>query len=112
MNILNGGFKHGEMTIISSGRQSGKSFINQYLQQWIDMQEQQQPKCKIIHQAEVDGETWYTIACRKEVSMWIRENGVENESWYEHIDSKWYVHKNMFDVCEEFYMMILLRFGK
>jgi hypothetical protein len=74
--------------------------------------QEQQPKCKIITSAEVDGKTWYTIACRKEVSMWIRENSVENESWYEHIDSNWTVYRNMFDVSEELYMMIVLKFGR
>lgn len=96
----------------TAGRQMGKSTINQYINQWYDMQEQQQPKCKIISSAEVDGKTWYTVACRKEVSMWIRENGVENDSWYEHIDSQWTVFKNMFDISEELYMMVVLRFGR
>lgn len=98
--------------MIQYGRQSGKSLINQYLQQWQDMQEQQQPLVKIIDQATVDGAIWYTVTCRKEVSMWIRENGVENESWFEHIDGSWHIHKNMFDVSEEFYMMVVLKFGK
>jgi len=112
LDKISGGFKYGEMAIVASGRQTGKSSINQYIQQWHDMQEQLQPKCKIITQAEVDGETWYTIACHKEVSMWIRDNGVENDSWYEHIDAQWNLHKNMFDISEEFYMMVVLKFGK
>ena len=95
-----------------TGRQTGKSQINQYINQWYDMQEQQQPKCKIISSAEVDGKAWHTISCRKEVSMWIRENSTENDSWYEHIDDKWTVHRNMFDVSEELYMMVVLKFGK
>lgn len=105
-------YKPSELITISSGRQTGKSTYSQYVNQWYSMQEQQQPKCKIVSTAEVDGKTWYTIACHKEVSMWIRENGVENDSWYEHIDSKWTVHRNMFDICEELYMMVVLRFGK
>lgn len=110
--LKQGGFKPREMALFSAGRQLGKSTYNQYAQQWHDMQEQQQPKCKVISSAEVDGKTWYTIACRKEVSIWIRENGIENDSWYEHIDDKWTVHRNMFDVSEEMYMMVVLRFGK
>lgn len=95
-----------------TGRQTGKSQVVQYLQQWHDMQETTAPKCKIISQAQVDGKTWYTISCHKEVSMWVRENGVENDSWFEHIDPQWNFYKNMFDVSEEFYMMIVLKFGK
>jgi hypothetical protein len=112
LNKISGGFKLGEMAIAASGRQTGKSFINQYIQQWHDMQQQQQPKCEIITQAEVDGKTWYTISCSKEVSMWIRDNGIEHDSWYEHIDSSWHIYKNMFDISEEFYMLVVLKFGK
>jgi hypothetical protein len=108
--ISQGGFKPGEMKIISAARQTGKSTYSQYINQWYDMQEQ--PKCKIVNSAEVDGKTWYTVACHKEVSVWIRENGVENDSWYEHIDSKWTVYRNMFDICEELYMMVVLKFGR
>ncbi len=107
-----GGVKPGEMTIMMAGRQTGKSQIKQYLNQWYDMQEQEQPKCKIISTAKVDGKTWHTIACRKEVSMWIRETGVENDSWHEHIDSNWTLHSNMFDISEEFYMLVVLKFGR
>lgn len=110
--LSTGGFKPGALTIFSAGRQAGKSSINQYLQQWHGMQEQQQPKCKILSQAQVDGKPWYTISCQKDVSMWVRENGVENTDWYEHIDANWNVFRNVFDISEEFYMMVLLKFGK
>lgn len=108
--LSTGGFKPGEMTLFTAGRQTGKSTISQYYKQWQAMQEQ--PKCKIISSAEVDGATWYTVACHKEVSMWIRENGVENDSWYEHIDEKWHVHRNMFDISAELYMLAVLKFGR
>jgi hypothetical protein len=107
-----GGFKSGEMALFSASRQTGKSTFGQYVKQWHDMQEQQQPKCEIIDSTEVDACTWYTISCHKSVSMWIRENGVENESWHEHIDSKGYVHRNMLDISAELYMMVTLKFGR
>lgn len=110
--LSSGGFKQGEMMIYSSGRQTGKSQINQYINQWYSMQADREPLHKIIDSAKVDGKTWHTIACRKEVSMWIRENSIENDSWYEHIDDKWTLHRNMFDVSEELYMMVVLKFGK
>ncbi len=107
-----GGFKPGEMALFSAVQRTGKSTISQYVKQWHDMQEQQQPKCEIIDSAEVDGNMWHTVACHKSVSMWIRENGVENESWNEHIDARWYLHRNIFDISAELYMMVVLRFGK
>jgi len=108
-NLSQGGFKHGELTLFTAGRQTGKSTYSQYVNQWQAMQEQQQPKCKIISSAEVDGAPWYTISCHGEVSIWIRENGVENDSWYEHIGT---VHRNMFDISAELYMMAVLKFGR
>jgi hypothetical protein len=110
--VRQGGFKQGQMTLYSAGRQTGKSTFGQYVKQWHDMQEQQQPKCEIIDSAEVDGNMWHTVACHKSVSTWIRENGVENESWKEHIDARWYLHRNMFDISAELYMMVVLKFGK
>jgi len=112
IDLITTGYKPSELITISSSRQTGKSTYSQYVNQWYSMQEQQQPKCKIVSTAEVDGKTWYTVACHKEVSMWIRENGVEKESWYEHIDDQWTVYRNMFDICEELYMMVVLKFGK
>jgi hypothetical protein len=102
------GYKPGQLNLYSTGRQIGKSTYSQYVKQWHDMQEQQ-PKYKIISSAEVDGAPWYTISCHREVSIWIRENGVENDSWYEHIGT---VHRNMFDVSAELYMMAVLKFGR
>jgi hypothetical protein len=107
-----GGFKSGELALFSAVQRTGKSTISQYVKQWHDMQEQQQPKCEIIDSAEVDGNMWHTVACHKSVSMWIRENGVENESWREHIDARWYLHRNIFDISAELYMMAVLKFGR
>ena len=112
IDLITTGYKPSELITISSSRQTGKSTYSQYVNQWYSMQEQQQPKCKIISTAEVDGKTWYTISCHKSVSMWIRENSVENDSWYEHIDARWYLHRNMFDISAELYMMVVLRFGR
>lgn len=105
--ISGSGIKASEMKIIMNGRNIGKSTM---AQMWNQM-EQLAPPHEILAKAPVDGTMWYTIACRKDVSMWVRENGVENIDWYEHIDSRWYVHKNMFDICEELYMILKLRWG-
>jgi predicted ATP-dependent serine protease len=107
--ISGGGFKHGEMTLFSGGRQMGKSTINQYINQWQDMQDIQEPKHEIIVSAEVDGEPWHTIKCKPEISKWIRTH---TDSWYEHIDARWYLHRNMFDISEELYMLLVLKFGR
>jgi|LauGreDrversion4_2_1035121.scaffolds.fasta_scaffold96890_4 hypothetical protein len=105
------GFRKGELNVISSGRQTGKSLVNQYIQQWEDMQETIAPKHMLMAKALVDGEMWYTIRCHREISNWIRTQP-EKDSWYEHIDSKWMHHRDEFDISEEFYMLMVLKFGK
>ena len=67
---------------------------------------------EVLDQATVDGATWYTVSCRKDVSMWVREHGIENKEWFDHIDSKWMLHKNVFDMHEELYTYLKLSWGE
>jgi hypothetical protein len=106
--LSQGGFKRGEMSIISAGRQTGKSYYYQYAQRWQAMQDDQGPKHQIIDSAEVDGTQWHTVRCKPEVSTWIRTH---SDSWHEHIDARWNIHRNIFDISEELYMMMVLRWG-
>ena len=69
------------------------------------------PNFEVLSTANVDGVPWYTVSCRKEVSIWVRENGIENQEWYDHIDSKWMVHRNVFDMSQEMFTMTKLRWG-
>jgi hypothetical protein len=107
------GFKKGEMTIISTGRQTGKSYLNQYAQQWTDIMSGK-PAVKIIDRAIVDGEQWYTVSCSKAASMWFREThtDVEDKLWYEHIDKGMYIHANAFDIHEKLYTLLAMKFAK
>ena len=97
----------------SYGRQTGKStWTVAALQKVIkDLEALVEPTHEVLTTAQVDGKPWYTISCRKEVSMWIRENGTENVEWFEHIDGNWRIHKNMFDVSQEMLSMIKLRWS-
>ena len=70
-----------------------------------------EPPFKVLSTADVDGVPWYTVSCRKEVSMWVRENGVEDQDWYSHIDSRWMTHRNVFDMSQEMFAMTKLRWG-
>ena len=106
-----GGFKRGEMMTFASGRNTGKSMLTAVMLDNL-CKEIIMPPFEVLTTADVDGVPWYTVSCRKEVSIWIRENGVEDRDWYSHIDGRWTIHSNMFDISEEFYMMVVLRFGK
>ena len=109
LKMLNG-FKNGEMMIISSGRQTGKSHWNKIVADWQELMGEKIPYKK-IDQSLVDGAVWYTVKCNSEVGRWLRDRQ-DNNSCYEHIDQSWHVERNTFDVCESVYIQLGLKFAK
>jgi len=105
--ISGSGVKASEMQIVMSGRRMGKSALAQY---W-NIMYNEEPKYTEITKAPVDGTMWYTVKCSKEVCNWIRQEYADHEQWYEHVDQNWNVYFSMFDMHEEFYMMLKLRWG-
>ena len=102
-----GGFKPGEMSIISAGRQTGKSMYYSYAYDALKNRSMTPPaKFTILDQAEVDGETWYTISCTKEVSTWLREQSQELQ--HSHIDTNRYLFVTKFDIHEKLYTLMAL----
>lgn len=69
------------------------------------------PSVQVLDQAIVDGRQWYTISCLRDTSTWIRETFAEDEDtkWYQNIDAKWRINFNVFDVDEELFSLIALR---
>lgn len=100
------GVRKADMQIIMSGRNIGKSTMAQ-MWNMVDTA----PAHIIVSTATVDGAQWYTIRCNNEVAAWVREQPGEDSQWYRHIDAKWHIHASLFDVHEEFYMMLKLRWG-
>ena len=96
-----------ELVIVSSGRQTGKSIL--YNQMFKVIMENPYTK---LTTSNVDGNPWYTVKCNEEVAAYIRAQSGQDNRWYEHIDQNWYIHKNTFDVCEEIYIQIGLKFNK
>jgi hypothetical protein len=64
----------------------------------------------VIDKSLVDGELWYTVKCSDEAARSLREQW--DDKWYQHIDNNWYTVKNTFDIDEETYIMLKLRWGK
>lgn len=109
---LIGGFKKGELVTYSAGRQTGKStFTVAALKKILDDMEKLDPNFEVLTSGIVDGTPWYTIACKKDVSIWIRENGAENSEWVDYVDSRWMYHRNKLDVSQEMLAMVKLRWG-
>jgi hypothetical protein len=104
-----GGFKPGELMIISAGRQTGKSQITRYMADWQELMGEKYPYRKLT-QSPVDGQMWYTIRCNSEVARWLRDNQDVNHC-YEHIDPSWQVERNTFDVSETVYIQLGLKFS-
>lgn len=71
------------------------------------------PDFSVLDSTTVDTSTWYTVKCTKQASMWIRETYKDREDdlWYEHVDSRWVMHKNVFDIHEKVYTMLSLRWS-
>jgi len=102
LNNLYGGIARGEMSIISSGRQSGKSYYQQLLAEYFH--EFRSPAYEQVSSELVDGERWMTVKCNKETAAWVRE---QNKKYvYEHSGS----YQSLFDIHEKLYTMLKIRF--
>lgn len=110
LDIEAGGFKPGEL-VIAAGRGTGKSFINQYIQNWHMVFNEPKSSYKVLTTATVDNAQWYTIHCTKDISIWIRETfrELEDKQWFENIDDRWMLDHNRYDLHEELYTMLQLR---
>lgn len=97
-----------ELFVISSGRQVGKSA---WADAWNSVfnQHMSEVKFKIHDKAIVDGDQWYTVGCTKEVSNWMRTQ--PENLWHEHIDERWRVHFNRFDIHEKIYTQLALKWS-
>jgi hypothetical protein len=107
-----GGIEPGQMLITMYGRQAGKSQLNHYLQQYMQWLPDDSPKYKVSSQAMVDDKPWYTVHCSKDVADWVRQQPGKDKEWYQHISDKWTIFYDAFDIPEELYLMLVLKFGK
>jgi hypothetical protein len=107
-NTCSSGFRPGELTVYSAGRQNGKSFdkiiLNQYFESMIKSAKFTKFNCAIV-----DGEQWYTVGCSKEVREWIVTQ--PKEWFHEHIDETWHFSLSKFDMNEKLYMLLSLKWS-
>ena len=94
------GWRKGQINILMAGRRTGKSTF---------MDIANPPAIRILDQALVDGETWYTVQCKPSlVSGWVQEQ--DPNMWHRHInESYWTKHFNVFDMHEKLYTMLMLK---
>jgi len=101
--LQTGGFKQGEIMLFAAGRQTGKSQLNQMYGSMM----KPSPKFSIRDQAQVDGDTWYTVSCTKEVSKWLLTQPKELRS--EELAHGWVLPQ--FDIHEKLYTMMSLKWS-
>jgi hypothetical protein len=95
------GWRKQQINAIIAGRGTGKSVFNEIVNL---------PAIRILDQADVDGETWYTIQCKpSSVSAWVQEQDPALWRRHEHIDRQWYMHFNVFDMHEKLYTIMMLK---
>jgi len=102
VNMINklAGFKAGEMSIISAGRQTGKSYFADMYNTVFKL-----PAYKKMSIAKVDDAEWVTVQCNKEIAAWVREQNTKY--WYEHNSNSF---GSSFDLHSKLYTMLKLTF--
>ena len=110
VDIESGGFKPGEVAVMMSSRRAGKSQLVEYYHNWKAIFEDAvMPAFHRVTGAIVDGEQWYTVQCRKDVSKWVRT--LDEKHWQEHIDQRGYMDFNIFDMHEKLYTMLAVKWS-
>ena len=97
------GFRRGELAIITSGRRHGKSYVAQWMNEYLMFG--QKSFIRIDKESVlVDNEPWYTIKCTEEVAKWIRAR--EKDHWYEHSHPQ-----PLFEIHESIYLLLGLKWS-
>jgi len=100
------GFKQGELMLFAAGRQTGKSMYDFNLKRLVMMKH---PKFRIHNQAQVDGETWYTVGLNKEVCEWLHTQSTE--LFHEYPGEIWTFSVYEYDIHEKLYTILALRWS-
>jgi hypothetical protein len=87
---------------MAAGRQFGKSVLNQ-------MFTFKRPNFVIHTQAQVDGETWYTVGLNKEVCEWLHTQPAE--LFHEYPGVIWRFSVYEYDIHEKLYTILALRWA-
>lgn len=95
------GWRKGQINLMMAVQHTGKSF-------WANMvKDLTMPDIKVLSSAEVDGKLWYTVQLSIPAREWLREQ--PEKDWHEHIDQRYYVNHSMFDVSEQMYSALMLK---
>lgn len=97
-----GGFKAGELAIITAGRRSGKSTLYEQI-----LAERMKIKFEKVDEAIVDDEQWYTISTQQlDIAAWLR---TQPKKVCVEQSTEWATY-SYFDIHEKLYTMMELKF--
>jgi hypothetical protein len=73
----------------------------------------EQPKIRVLNKSIVDGGQWYTVSCAREASIWLRDTygDQEGKMWFQNIDELWHISYNIFDINEDIYTLLTLKWA-
>jgi len=94
---------------IAARHVSKTTTMREFSEKFSAMREERTVLHKVVSRAEVDNEPWLTIRCNREVANWLR---TKKTSCHKHVDQPWNAYLETFDISEELYMMLVLKFGK
>jgi hypothetical protein len=96
--VIQGGFKKGELMLITAGRRTGKSYLNNLCKEIM------LPKFSKEASAIVDGEQWHTIRVNdKDLAKWLRTQSVDLVSDLTITSGPLF---SLFDVHEKIYIIL------
>jgi len=98
---LNGGFKKGQMSIITGGRRTGKSYYA-----WMASMEINKLKFMTLNSSTVDGEPWYSLLVGSEAAPWLR---TQDKSLVIEGQGTVLSGAAIFDVHEKIYSLMVLK---
>lgn len=105
LHQMNQGFKPGELTLYSAGRQTGKSTISH----WYDVWRRKSISYSVEASAIVDGEQWHTVRINSpDVLIWLQHQTSEH---FDILKSQ-QPYVTLVDMHEQLYLMMVLRWGR
>jgi hypothetical protein len=102
VDIESGGLKPGEMFVMMSGRNIGKSVLNEHYKTWKHLFNIGGPYTRMEGPSMVDGKPWYVVSCGADAAKWIRKQ--DSSQWYEHSGIP-----SVFDISENLYILMGLK---
>lgn len=96
------------MYVIYRGRTIGKSAI---AQMWDEIFSASDSPYVVLKDYISHGVKYYTVQCDSSVENWIHDQAGKGIDWKEYVDHQWTLEDSVFDLSENLYLMLKLKWG-